>query len=208
MSDPQHPGPYGQQTPPSPYGQPQQPSPYGQPGYGQPGYGQSPYGQYPQQPAGAPQRDADRRPGTVLAAGIVTIVMSGLVLLGSGFVALAALATREDFAEGFNDSAGLDVSHDSLVTAVVVVCVVLCLWSAVAIVLGVLAMRRSQAARITLVVSAAVTALASLLGLPLGAVTLVAAIAVIVLLFVGGAGAGYARRGQDVAAPGTQTWAA
>src|ERR671920_760725 len=66
----------------------------------------------------------------------------------------------------------------------------LVMWAIIAIVLAVLVMRRSNVARILLVISSAVVALFSLLGVTSGvsAITLVAAIAVIVLLFVGGAG--------------------
>jgi len=53
----------------------------------------------------------------------------------------------------------------------------------------VLVLRRSNAARITLVVSSAMTAIFSLLSITslVSAITLLAGIAVIVLLFVGGA---------------------
>ncbi len=62
-----------------------------------------------------------------------------------------------------------------------------------------LVLRRSNAARITLVVSSAVTALFSLLaiGSLVSAVTLLAAVAVIVLLFVGGANEWFQGKGRQ-----------
>jgi len=67
----------------------------------------------------------------------------------------------------------------------------------------VLVLRRSNAARITLVVSSAVTAVISLFGIGSGvsAVTLLAAVAVIVLLFVGGANDWFKGKGRQ-AIPG------
>ena len=68
-------------------------------------------------------------------------------------------------------------------------------------------LRRSNAARITLVVSSAVTALVSLIGIGSGvsALTLIAAIAVIVLLFTGGAGDWFKRK-NAAAVPGMQQY--
>ena len=61
---------YGQQPPAQQYGQQYGQQQYGgQPAYGQPpGYGQPPYGPV----------DPDKRPGTVTAAGVITIIMGGL----------------------------------------------------------------------------------------------------------------------------------
>ncbi len=86
------------------------------------------------------------------------------------------------------------------------------IWSAIAIVLGVLALKRSRVARIALVVSAAVTAMVSLLAIGsfISAITLIGAVATIVLLFTGGAGDWFARRGgagKDALPSGTtQPW--
>ena len=76
-------------------------------------------------------------------------------------------------------------------------------WCLIACILAVLVLRRSNAARITLVVSSAVTALFSLFGIGSGvsAVTLLAAVAVIVLLFVGGANDWFKGKGGQ-AVPG------
>jgi hypothetical protein len=75
--------------------------------------------------------------------------------------------------------------------------VVLLVWSVAAIVLAVLAFRRSNAGRIGLVVSAAMTALLSLLAIMsvISILTLLMAGATLVLLFTGGANEWYSRRG-------------
>ena len=74
--------------------------------------------------------------------------------------------------------------------------VVVILWCLIACVLAVFTMRRSNAARITLVVSATVAGLLSLLGIQsqVSAVPLLACLATVILLFTGGAGDWFARR--------------
>lgn len=147
----------------------------------------------PMQPSYPPVRDPDRRPGTVLAAGIVTIVSAALAMVFSAVLALLAAAVPQDFSEGFEDVSDIDItSPDGFVNLLVGVGVVFIVWSLGAIVLAVLAMRRSQVARIGLAVSAVLAALAGLVVLPAGIVVMGAATTVVVLLFVGGAGAWYA----------------
>jgi hypothetical protein len=70
-------------------------------------------------------------------------------------------------------------------------------WSLIAVVLAVFVLRRSNTARILLVISASVVAVLSLLTIAGGAtvVTLVASVATILLLFVGGAGDWFKRTG-------------
>jgi hypothetical protein len=178
MSDPTH-QPYGQ----DPYGQQPggQPYPYGQ----QSPYGQQPYGQ---QPGG------DRRPGTVTAAAWITIVLSAITAALFGFTGLGLFIARDQVItemERVPEFQDANIDADAAVGVLVAVILGLVVWAIIAIVLAVLVMRRSNVARILLVISSAVVALFSLLGVTSGvsAVTLVAAIAVIVLLFVGGAGA-------------------
>lgn len=186
---------YGQLPPPghSPYGpppfvhhsthaQPTHPA-YGQVGYGQPGFPMPGYGPAP--------RDPDKRPGTVLAAAIVTIVMSGTILLMLSLFTLILLATRSAFLEGFNDSAGLtDGDPGSLFGLVLGGMLFFVAWCVAAIVLAVLVLRRRNWARIALVVSSGFTVLVSLvaIGSAVSVLPLACAIAVIVLLFTGGAG--------------------
>ena len=149
---------------------------YGQPGFPMPGYG-------------PPMRDPDARPGTVLAAGITTIVSSSIVALLMGFFLVALLVARQEFMAGFNESAGMPSDVDAYAVLVVVLAV-LTGWSLLAIVLAVLVLRRHHWARITLVVSSIVSALVSLLGIMSGfsILSLGAAIAVVICLFTGGAG--------------------
>lgn len=223
MSDPNTPGetpaggppppqnPYGQPAGQDPYGQPPAPA-YGQPpapAYGQPAYGQQPpaYGQQPGYAAPMGGGDPDKRPGTVTAAGIITIVFSGLSFLLFAITLVALLVAKDDVldeienTEGFQD-AGIS-ANDALGVAVAFVGV-FAVWCLIATILGFLVLRRSNGARITLVVSAAVTALVSLLGIGSGitAITLIAAIAVIVLLFTGGAGDWFKRRSAAGSVPG------
>lgn len=190
MSDPQNPygqpDPYGQQ---SPYGQQnpyEQQNPYGQPtgyGYGQP----------------APER----RPGTVTAAGVTTIILSALVALLFAFLTAGLLVARDQIATEIDrelaGQAGLEgFSADDVTSIGIVVCLVFLVWSVAGIVLAVLAMRRAGWARVLLVVSSAITAVLSLLliGSLISVVWLIASIAVIVLLFTGGANQWYAAKGR------------
>ncbi|GAA1448484.1 hypothetical protein GCM10009641_76590 [Mycobacterium cookii] len=192
MSD-QEPGPthtpYGQ---PGPYGQQGQPSPYG--GQGQPSYG-------------APAGQGDRRPGTVTAAAWITIVFSGLTAVLFGFAGLALLVARDQVitemerVPEFQD-AGIDA--DAAVGVLVAFILGLVVWAVIALVLAVFVLRRSNVARILLVISSSVVALLSLLGITSGVsvITLIASVATIVLLFVGGAGDWFARKGSPGGYPG------
>lgn len=171
--------PYGQ---PDPYGQG---NPYGQqPGQPYP-YGQQPYG-------AAPQAAGDRRPGTVTAAAWITIVFSAITAVIFGLTGLALLVARDQVItemERVPEFQDANIDADAAVGVLVAVMVGLVVWSLVAIVLGVLVLRRSNVARILLVISCAAVAVLSLLSVASGAtvVPLVAAIATIVLLFTGGA---------------------
>jgi uncharacterized membrane protein HdeD (DUF308 family) len=191
--------PYGQQ--PAPYGEPQSPPPYSQ----QP-YDQQPYGQ-PAQQYGAPAgygfgpaaADPDKRPGTVTAGAWIAIVMSALTALGSLLVGAMAAVMREPMIEEMRRQpevvdSGVDL--DSIFGLVVVVFVIAGIMSLAGVVLGIFTLKRSNVARILLVVLSAITAVFSLIAIASGvsAVPLVAAIATIVLLFVGGAGDWFARR--------------
>lgn len=198
MSD-QEPGPthtpYGQ---PDPYGQP---TPYGQQGQA------SPYGQQGQPSYGAPPVQGDRRPGTVTAAAWITIVFSGLTAVLFGLTGLALLVARDQViteierVPEFQD-AGIDA--DAAVGVLVAFILGLVVWAVIALVLAVFVLRRSNVARILLVISSSVVALLSLLGITSGisAITLIASVATIVLLFVGGAGDWFARKGSHGGYPG------
>ena len=212
---PQQPPPYGQQPPPygqqsQPYGQPPQHPGYGQTPYGQPqsGYVQSPYG-YQQAPAYSPYgaTNGDRRPGTVTAAGVLTLIFSGLTLALFAIVGIVVIAAKDEFVRRLQDQPGFeDISPNDVVAVVSVVCLIFVVWCIISMVLAVFTMRRSNGARIGLVVSSALVAVLSLLGISSGgsAITLIAAIVVIVLLFVGGANEWFGRRtpGQQYAPGG------
>lgn len=190
----------GAPTPPSqPFGQAGQPGQYGDPSpapanpYGQqPSYSQQyaqPYGQ----PAyGQPQRDPSKRPGTVTAAGIITLISAGLSLVGFVIAIFGLALARQDFLDEMRrnqDFQDAGISADSAYGLVIAVVIGFAVWCLIACLLAVFVMRRSNVARILLVISAAVTLLLSLLAITsiVSAVTLLAAIATIVLLFVGGA---------------------
>lgn len=216
----QAPPPYGQAPSehgqaPQPYGQ--APQPYGQaPQYGQTssdhGQAPQPYGQAPQQSAyGSSPYDAsygtrgDARPGTVTAAGWITIVLGVLGTLGYLALAAAFFLGKDFMVETFQEdpqfdeiaSAGFTV--DAFVTLLGFLMLGVAIWSAANVVLGILVLKRSNVARILLIVSCALTALLSLfavIGGGIGVISLVPAVAVIVLLFVGGAKEWFARQGQ------------
>jgi hypothetical protein len=206
MSD-QEPGPTH-----TPYGQPSgQPDPYGQPPAGQP-YGQQPYGVQPspygggQPPYGGGPVTGDRRPGTVTAAGWITIVFSAITALIFGFTAMALVVARDQVItemEKYPEFRDADIDADAAVGLLVAVMLGLVVWTIIAIVLAVLVMRRSNVARILLVISCGVTALLALLSITSGVsiVLLVAAIATIVLLFTGGAGDWFKRLPAQVGGP-------
>ncbi|NYE35995.1 hypothetical protein F4692_001099 [Nocardioides cavernae] len=211
MSEPSDPGPthspYGQ----DPYGPPPTgQSPYGQqPGYGQQQpapYGQQPYGQgYPQ--AYDQKPGTGRRPGTVTAAAWITIAFSGLVAALFGLALVAMVVARDDFVREIERSPefrDLNVDPESALGATFAFLGFFILWSLIAVVLAVFVLRRSNVARILLVISSSVVALLSLLGIASGIslVPLLAAVAVIVLLFVGGAGDWFRGGGQAPAAYG------
>ncbi len=210
--------PYGQppQQPAQPPQQPAQPQqPFGQPQYGQPQYGQPQYGQPPQehgqpgygQPAygqqpgyGQPYQDPEKRPATVVAAGVITLVLSGIVLVGLALVLVAFGFARDQLVDELRGEPGLgDIDPDDIVSLIFVVFGAFAVWCIAAMVLAVFAMRRSNGARIGLVVSSALTAALSLLAIMSGAsaITLIGSVAVIVCLFTGGARQWYGGQGPD-----------
>lgn len=183
------------------------PNPYDpnrrQPDYGAPQAYGSPQPQPYATPAWQPPvpglyagTDADVRPGTVLAAAVLTFIGSGLTLLGLGFGALGVAAAPEEFAAEVEAGAEMDLaSTDTLVLIMMLALAALAVWAVVAIVLGVLVLRRSMAARILLAISAVLTAVVSLIALPFGLLVTMTAVGAIVCLFVGGANGWFSRRG-------------
>ena len=220
---PFQPQPYGEQLP---YGQP----PYGQP-YGQqvpyggypPQYGQLPYGQLPPgQPSqgqgpygqpyyGAPQVDPNRRPITVTIAvwatwalsalTLVVFVMSAFALAAGGGDLVRQVEQDPAFRQQFEQQLR-DITTDQILAGLWVFVAVAIFWSAASIVLAWFVFRRANWARITLVVSAAMTVLFSLLGFPFGFLHTLVAGAVIALLFTGGANPWFTRRPAAQGYPG------
>lgn len=188
---------YGQQS-----DQGQQPPQYGsQQGYGQQGYGQQGYGQ----PAPYPTQ----RPGNVLAAGIITIVMSvltgglwlvmGLIMTLAGDSIVEAVRTEPDFAQARRQLEDGGVSMSELSTGVTgfgVGAVVLGIIMLLSIVWAIMAMRGSSVGRVLLVIASAVTVLIGLFftvtGLFFGLIWVIAGAVVIALLYTGDAGAWFA----------------
>lgn len=207
--DPSATGPTGPPPPPpNPYDSSSEPaapaappSPPANPYTESPARSANPYGEAPppevppQDVYGAPRPvDAGPRPGTVTAASVVTLLFSGLSALLFGLLLLGLVVARDDVVDSIDDEMAnqpgmSDVSASDIANILAVAVVVLLVWCLVACLLAILVLRRSNAARIMLVVSASVTALLSLLGIASGisVVTLAAAVGVITMLFVGGA---------------------
>jgi hypothetical protein len=134
----------------------------------------------------------DRRPGVVTAAAIVSIVLSALVLCVGLIVLVAGLSGAEPLLDDVRRGArgGYDNYSDAhLHQLLMSLGGVLSLWCTAAIGCAVLVLRRSNVGRVLLAMSAVVTALASLvrIGSVVSIVPLLGAVAVVVLLFVGGA---------------------
>ncbi|MET8521439.1 hypothetical protein [Nocardioides sp. NPDC004968] len=183
--------------PPTPYAAPQPTQPQQPQGWGQvpPVYGQYAMGQQP--PAYLrphyPQPDPDTRPGTVVAASVMTIVGSVIALLISVFMVPAGIADYND-----------PTSSDKGVTLFMIIWFAVCgVLSLVAIPLGIMVLFRSKAARILLTVVGSIAALLSLFVVLYPALI----IAALLMLYVGRAGNWFARRKpadpwQPPAAPG------
>lgn len=204
--------PHGQPSYGQPrYGQPQYGQPYGQPQYGQQ-YGQPPYGYPPHRGYGPqPQADPDKRPASVTAAAWITWVLSALTVMGFVLVGVVLVAMRDEFVRQLEDRVASDpnfrdqlggVSTSRLLDAVWIVGGVSVLWALAAMVLAWFAYRRANWARIVLVVSAAITALFTIAGLPVTILHTLGAVAVVALLFVGGANEWFSRRRPFTGQPG------
>jgi hypothetical protein len=201
--------PYGQppqgqpQYAPPQYGPPQygQP-PFDQPPFDQPQYGQPPYG--PQHaPYGYPSAAAERRPVTVTIAAALTWVFAGITLLGYTLIILALVAAQDQLIDALQSEPQfqeLGLPTRDFLAVLWTMCAVVMVWCVAALVLAVLAFRRSNWARIVLAVSAAASGLLTLLAVvsaPFLIFHLLASLATVVLLFVGGSNRWYARREQS-----------
>ena len=196
--------PYGGQAPYAPQPQPQ---PYGQPAQPQQPYG-APYGQAPQPGPLGDGRDMygrplakEARPGTVTAAGWTTLVLSGLTALLFGFFTVAMIVAKDDMIEEIDRAlarCGCDrrLQCRGRLRPRPGVMLVLTVWCVIACVLA-----SSRCAAPTSRGSSSSSPPAwpgcsacFAIGSVVSAVWLLACIAVVVLLFTGGAGGWYARR--------------
>ena len=168
--------------------QPQQPQyqPYQQPTYAPPAYGAP--------PAHPSEADRGKRPGTVTAAAVLTWVGCALAAVGS--VLLAALSGADAFLDSFLQETDGQFTRGEAQGLLVGVGVVGFVWSVIASVLAVLTVKRHGWARIVLTVSAVMAAMTSLVLILsfFSVVTLVLAVAAVVLLYVGGANDWFAHR--------------
>lgn len=198
--------PYGQQAP---YGQPSGQQPYGQPAgqqpYGQP-YG-SPYGQYGY--PGAQPGGSGKRPGTVTAAAVLSVLGALLGLL-AGVILMAGLAIDPDsLSEELRSDPSFDqlgMGLDQVLAVLWVSAAILVGWSLSAIVLAIFTLRRQQWARWLLVGSATASALLSLVAIVsiVSILPLILSVATVILLFTGGANAWFARRDTQSPPSGPQ----
>ncbi|MGH8967346.1 MAG: hypothetical protein ACRDXB_18745 [Actinomycetes bacterium] len=200
------------------FGAPAYPQPHegqAQPQGGQPpNYPPPAYGQQPQQYAYSSygqQRDPDKRPTGVTVAAWLTWVFAGLTGLLYGVIVLMLLVAKDPLLEALQREPGiqdLDISTDNIIAALWAVSAVLIFWCLCAVVLAVFAYRRANWARIALVVSSVFSAILALLAITtiVSALHLIAAVAVVVLLFTGGANEWYARKnaGYPPYPPGPQ----
>ncbi|WP_206063176.1 hypothetical protein [Nocardioides sp. HDW12B] len=163
---------------------------YPQQGYAQQGYAGQGYGGqgYPGQP------DPDRRPTTVTLACWSAWVGSGLMTALTLLGILLLAAAPDEFIQDLRDE--LNMSTTEVQTLAWTTLAIFLVWSVAAFVLTILTFRRSQVARILLVISSAMTALLSLLGILsiFSAFPLLLSGATVILLFTGGANDWFARR--------------
>jgi len=193
-----YPGGYPGEQPTQPYPASSQPV-YPPPGaYPPPGGWPPPaYGQRPSGPVG-------RRPVTVTVAAVLTWLFAGLATAGYLAVVALLLADRTQLIDRVTSDPqfrGLNITGNELVAALWVMSAVIILWAVIAMVLAFLAFRGHNWARITLVVSSAVTFLVCLAAFPFGLAHMIVAAAVIVLLFTGGANGWFARRTRPTYPP-------
>lgn len=176
-----------------------------------------PYGSYhpyPAQggPAGFGQQPTitvDRRPGTVTAAAVVTIVLSALALVGGAVFTAVVASDRDEVRkqlvqnQSVRDKQYSPADIDHILNALTGVSIGAIVLAVIAIVAAIGVLRRSRVARISLTVLSAITLLPAILasfgvvGLP----WLAGAIVVIILLYVGGANAWFSRRVRQPSYP-------
>src|SRR5699024_10981521 len=154
---------------------------------------------YPRPQQWSPVPSPGMRPGTVRAAAILTWIFAGLTC--AVFIVMGVLLAVDagPFVDAVMDRVrssrrSLHAARPDLTAVLWGAVVVMVIWAVAACVLAWLAWRGHGWARIVLVVSSAITAVLSLLSLPSSVLNLLAAVAVIVLLFTRSANDWYAGR--------------
>jgi hypothetical protein len=150
---------------------------------------------HPTAPAAAAA--AEGRPTSVVVAAAVTWLCAGVAALMFALVIGMLMFAQAPLVEAIRADARFGeagVSVDDLLAAAWVVSAIAIFWSVSALALAVLAFRRLGWARVLLAVSAGMTVLFGLVALPAGLLVAVPAVAVVALLFSGGANAWYAGR--------------
>jgi hypothetical protein len=194
--------------PPDAAAEPTAPMPTPYPPY--PGYSGYPVA-YPGfgYPYAAQSHDPNRRPWTVTTAAVLTWIGAGATALLMLLFVLVLAAGADSFVTEFDTAArdsDLTLTREQILAVGWGVAAVLLFWSVVSIVLAVLVVRRSNGARIALVISSGMTVVVSLIAIMSGisAITLLLGIATGVLLFTGGANEWYRNRGNALPVSGYQ----
>ncbi|WP_323793594.1 hypothetical protein, partial [Nocardioides sp.] len=145
-----------------------------------------------------------QRPVRVTAAVVITLVASSVALAGLLLSLALLVGSREAFLveiEGqlATNSSYEDIAADAVATVALVVLVLLTVWCLASIGLAIATLRGSNGARITLVVSAALAGLVSLLGIVVIVPLLLtaASVATVVLLLSRDAAEWCAGRGRS-----------
>jgi len=135
----------------------------------------------------------------VTAAVLLTLISSAVMLVLFLGIIVMLVAAKKTIIETLEQNPGVadaQIPTQDLLAALWVTSAICAVWTLAAITLAVLALRRMNWARITLVVSSVVTGLLALLGGWVGAILTVVAVLAVVLLFTGGANRWYAGRSQ------------
>jgi hypothetical protein len=139
-----------------------------------------------------------RRPATVTVAAALTWVVCGATLLLFGVVALLLIVAQDQLIESVRREVSVQSLNSSQLLATLwLASAIIMFWCLVAIVLAVLTVQGYSWARFTLVASAVVAAVFTVFTFPVGLLNTIASVAVIILLFTGGANAWFAQRGAS-----------
>lgn len=137
----------------------------------------------------APLSGASTRPQNVLAAGLIAIIMSGLVAFISGINVLFYILAKGEYLRAFRESKMLQdkvketgMSIEGVASALFIICAVMAVAALLGIIAGAFVLAGNPLARTVLVVLSVPTAAISLIAVPFGLLWAGASIATIVLL--------------------------